>query len=237
MPFGDAGETRIRWGIPDAVVAWIAGLVVSIPASVGLAPGEPIGPVRTTAAVVLQNVGIVAALWLISRFKGQDSLVRDFGFPRADWFTPGVVAAWLALGVAGSIVVNLALLPIQRLGHLDQNAQDVARTVRHAHGPALAGLFLAIVVVAPLVEELLFRGVLLRALQRRFTTSVAIVGSALVFAAAHILGGADAYAVVPGLFLLGIASGVTAVRSGNLTRSVLLHAGFNLLSAVLLVRA
>jgi len=231
----DATGTRIRWGIPDALVAWVVGFVASMPALAGLEAGATIGPARTALAVVLQNCGIVAALWLISYLKGQGSLARDFGFPEPRSFVPSVVGTWLALGVAGSIAVNVVLIPIQRLGDIDQNAQEVARTVRHAHGAALVALFVAIVVVAPLVEELLFRGVLLRALQRRATTPVAVFGSAFLFAVAHVAGGADAYALVPGLFLLGLASGVVAVRSGNLTRSVLLHMGFNLLSAVVLV--
>lgn len=229
------GAPRIRWGIPDAAIAWAVGFVAAVPAVAGLEAGESLGPARTAGAVILQNAGIVAVLWLISRLKGQDSLVRDFGLPSVHSVSARRVGTWIGLGVLGSIVVNVVLLPIQRLGDLDQSAQDVAKTVRDARGPALVALFLAVVVVAPLVEELLFRGVLLRALQRRLSTPTAIVGSALVFAALHVTGGSEAYAVVPGLFLLGLASGVVAVRTGDLTRSVLLHMGFNLLSVVLLV--
>jgi membrane protease YdiL (CAAX protease family) len=35
--------------------------------------------------------------------------------------------------------------------------------------------------------------------------------------------------------LVGVLSGILAVRTGDLSRSILLHAGFNLLSAVLLL--
>jgi hypothetical protein len=37
---------------------------------------------------------------------------------------------------------------------------------------------------------------------------------------------------VPGLLLLGLISGYQAVKSGDLSRSVLLHVGFNLFSAL-----
>jgi len=40
---------------------------------------------------------------------------------------------------------------------------------------------------------------------------------------------------LPAIVLLGIVSGYQAVKHGDLARSVLLHAGFNLLTAVLLV--
>ena len=45
---------------------------------------------------------------------------------------------------------------------------------------------------------------------------------------------ANAAPLLAPLAMVGIVSGVLAVRSGDLSRSILLHAGFNLLSAVLL---
>ena len=234
-PVAARPAVRLRWGIPDAFIAWAVGFAASFPAVIGLKAGASLGPGRTFLAVVLQNVGIVAALWLISVLKGQHSIVRDFGFPAAPSLRPTVVGVWVGAGVGGSVVVNLLLWPIERIGHLQETTQDVARTVTHARGLALVLLFVAIVLVAPIVEELLFRGVLLRSLQRRFSTPVAVFLSALAFGAAHIPGGGQAYALVPGLVLLGLVSGVLAARSGDLTRSICLHVGFNFLSWLFLV--
>jgi membrane protease YdiL (CAAX protease family) len=38
--------------------------------------------------------------------------------------------------------------------------------------------------------------------------------------------------VLPALVALGLVSGVLAVRTGNLSRSILLHAGFNLVAVL-----
>lgn len=234
-PDGWGTQTRLRWGIPDALIAFVLGVVASVPAAVGLQAGEAMGAGRTFLGIVLQNAAIVLTCWVVSVMKGQRSLARDFGFPTRAELRIGVVTAWIAIGVVASVGVALLLRPIEELGNFEESAQDVARTLRHADGLSLVLLLVGIVVVAPVVEELLFRGLLLRALQRRFTTPAAVAVSAFVFAAVHLAGGRDAYAVVPGLFLLGLAAGVLAARSGNLTRSIALHMGFNLLSAVALV--
>jgi hypothetical protein len=89
-------------------------------------------------------------------------------------------------------------------------------------------------VLAPLAEELLFRGALLRALMRRTSPAWAVFGSALVFALVHPLGDPEvgSVIVVPAILTLGVVSGYLAVRSGDLSRSIMLHAGFNLLTVV-----
>jgi len=98
-----------------------------------------------------------------------------------------------------------------------------------AHGVKLAVIALTAVVVAPVVEELFFRGLLLRALQRRFSAPAAVAISGATFGAVHLLD-PGAYVILPALVALGMLSGVFAVRTGNLSRSILLHAGFNLLA-------
>jgi membrane protease YdiL (CAAX protease family) len=45
----------------------------------------------------------------------------------------------------------------------------------------------------------------------------------------------DAIAVVPGLFLLGIALGWVALRRGDLSLAIAMHSGINLLAAVTLL--
>jgi membrane protease YdiL (CAAX protease family) len=91
-----------------------------------------------------------------------------------------------------------------------------------------------VVIVAPLVEELLFRGLLLRSLARRTSTVAAVVISAAAFAAVHLLDPSAAPALAP-LLLVGLVAAIRTVRTGDLSQAILLHGGFNLLSAVVLV--
>ncbi len=92
----------------------------------------------------------------------------------------------------------------------------------------------AVVVVAPLAEELLYRGLLLRALLRRVSAPLAVTIGAFVFAAVHLMDPKAAPLLAP-LALIGLVSGLRATRTGDLSQSILLHAGFNLLTAVFLV--
>jgi len=63
--------------------------------------------------------------------------------------------------------------------------------------------------------------------------------SALAFAAVHPLSSPSIGSViaVPGLFALGLLSAARAIRTGNLSVSILLHAGVNLLTAVSVIAA
>jgi len=100
------------------------------------------------------------------------------------------------------------------------------------HGLHLAILALFAGLIAPVCEELLFRGLLLRALQRRFSPVIAVAVSALVFALAHpaLDPTWGTFAIVPALFALGAISGAVAVRRADLSASIMLHIGFNFLT-------
>lgn len=83
---------------------------------------------------------------------------------------------------------------------------------------------LAFVVVAPVTEELLFRGWLLPSLNRQYGMSFAIMASSLLFGAVHLPGGpsAFAYATIGGFVLAAVA-----VRTNSTLGSIALHAGVN----------
>ncbi len=231
-----AVRARVRWGLPDVALAWFAGLFASLLAlplaQRGAESSEQ--PARyLVAALILQNLGIVAALMLISRTKGRGTLAEDFGLVSPLRRLGGTATlGWLAAGAGVSVAAQALLWPIGALADLDEPAQDVSRALENANGIGRFVFALAVVLVAPPVEELLFRGALLRGLQRRWSIPVAVFTSALIFATIHLLGGLSSGYVIPGVLLLGLVSGYQAAKSGNLARSILLHTGFNLLSAV-----
>jgi membrane protease YdiL (CAAX protease family) len=230
---------RVRWGLPDVAVAWFIGVVASFFALPLADPNlsQKHQPVRfLLAALVLQSLGTVVWLIVVSKRKGQDSLGKDFGISWPfDRLKVGAVVGWLGLGAALSIGAQVLLLPIDAIANLKDSAQEVSQALEHSSGAGRVLFGLAVVLVAPPVEELLFRGALLRSLQRRWSAAVAIFASAAIFAGIHVVGDPGAGYVVPGLLLLGLISGYQAVKTGNIVRSMLLHMGFNLLSAVALV--
>lgn len=229
----------MRWGLPDVVLAWLAGVAASFLALPLADPNASTSeqPMRfLLAGLFLQNAGIVAALIVISKRKGRGSLDQDFGFVWPfDRLRPAAVFGWLAAGAGLSLAAQVILAPISWLADLDEPAQEVSKALERAGGAPKIIFALAVVLVAPPVEELLFRGALLRGLQRRWSTAVAVFVSALVFAAVHVIGDLGSGYVVPGLLILGLVSGYQAAKHRDLARSILLHMGFNLLAAVALV--
>ena len=77
-------------------------------------------------------------------------------------------------------------------------------------------------VLAPLFEETLFRGVLLPVLSQRYGGLWGVVISALVFGIAHLSLGE-----LPALFVLGLGLGWLRLQSGRLGPSVLMHGLWN----------
>jgi uncharacterized protein len=229
----------LRWGLGDALLAFVLAVVAGYVASalaIALTGTKvlPDGSYPETAPILFAAVAGQYGVWfgwivLASIRKGLGSLRADFGL------VVDLVADWwmVPLGLAFEMVAAFALWPISHL--VRRTPQEVVKELDTAHGVKLAILVVTAVAVAPVVEELFFRGLLLRSLQRRVSAPVAVALSALAFAAAHLLD-PGAYVVVPALVALGMISGVLAVRTGNLSRSILLHVGFNLLAVLSVLR-
>jgi membrane protease YdiL (CAAX protease family) len=91
-------------------------------------------------------------------------------------------------------------------------------------------LVLLVVSLGPLVEELLFRGVLLSALLQRWGRGTAIGLSSLAFALAHLPGLDWQLFALPDLILLALALAWLRLRSGSIWPSVVGHGANNLLA-------
>jgi len=83
-------------------------------------------------------------------------------------------------------------------------------------------LFVTTTLLAPLFEEIIFRGILLPTLSREFGVISGIIVSAFIFALAHLSLGE-----MPPLFVLGIGLAITRIASGSLFSSVIMHSLWN----------
>jgi Predicted metal-dependent membrane protease len=226
---------RIRWGLGDFAWAWPAIIVGQVVLGALALAARGFGANHRADAIDIAiittgsagvTVGVLAAL---AALKGRRSLTADFGlaFRVRDW-------PWLAVGVVMQLVATGAVEIINSVAGTTQK-QDVARALQHS---GTAGRILgavAVVTCAPFAEELLFRGLLLRGLLRRMGAASSVVVCGGLFAAAHLIDPGAAALLAP-LAMVGVVSAVRAVRTGELSQSILLHAGFNLLSAILLIQ-
>jgi membrane protease YdiL (CAAX protease family) len=221
----------LRWGIGDFIWIYFTGILGSVvAATIGFAiTGDTSGHVGavTTALSTLGQFGTwFACCVYVARTKGR-SVRQDFGLTLQlrDWWAP---FAGLGLFLFASVLIE----PLVRIVNEHQAVVD---DLSSASGGKLAVFAVVAALVAPVCEELLFRGLLLRALRRRMSPTAAVIVQALAFALAHpmlspTLGD---FAVVPALFLMGAVSGAIAVRRGDISASIMLHIGFNLVTTVL----
>jgi len=89
---------------------------------------------------------------------------------------------------------------------------------------------IALVVIAPITEEMLFRGLIFREFARRYSMRHAIFGSAALFALFHLN---PWQAVVA--FPVGVLAAWLVLRTGSIIPGIVLHAALNFTSSFLLV--
>ena len=92
-----------------------------------------------------------------------------------------------------------------------------------------------VAVVAPIAEELFFRGVTLNAWEREYGPRRGLWGSALLFTAIHVPDGG--IFIVPPILILALVLGITYQRTRSLPMVIGIHAAFNAISTILVAVA
>ena len=230
--------TGARWGIGYALGGFFVGLLLSsLVASIwfGSHPGaKDLSLGAQAVAEIGLWIGLVGAPVLASRRHGTGRLQEDFGLRGR----PPDLLIGLIAGVLGQAllvpVVGLLMRPV--VGRPDTSG-PVEDLIKAAHGPALAVLVLFVAVGAPIVEELFFRGLVLRSIERRLGTVWAVVLSSVLFGLAHpqpLSAGGQALVMVT-LAALGAILATLAVRTGRLGPGIVAHAAFNAWTVAFLV--
>lgn len=246
-PLDVAAPRRVWWGLGDFWLVLISGYVLGqiavamyLVVSGGIDADGKIEPSHelwaTFVVLVAQGLLWIGAAAVVARWKGRGALGLDFGRlrpRRGDW-------PWLGVGVGIQLAVIVAFVPIGLLRGEDEPIQELVVAIRDGSGIARLLVLLAVFTIGPVAEEVVFRGVLLRSLQRRFTAGWAVTVSAVAFALVHVLPAliSGEWALLLGLTswaAVGIVCGVRAVRTGALAQPILVHVGFNLLTVVLLL--
>ena len=118
----------------------------------------------------------------------------------------------------GDLVVVTTL---DRLARSTRDLLDIA-------GPKRL-LYAAVIIGAPIVEEIFFRGLLLRGLAKHFDDRLAVIVSAVLFAGTHFQ-----LARFPGLFVVGIVFAELVRRTGRLGPAIAAHMAFNATAVAIL---
>lgn len=218
---------QVRWGLGDVVVGLV--LALTLPAVTAVLVGSmagvsPSDPPRWYVMSLLGAgwVGLGAWPLVVGRWKGT-GVGRDFGL--------AVRRRDAGVGAAAAIPVLAGIYAIELWGGGEPVRRPSAELLlpEGSVGFGYAALVVVgLVVVTPVVEELFFRGLLLRAGERRWGGAFGVGLSTVVFALVHLEPGVTApLRLLAEIGLLGLVFGVLAVRTGRLGPSIVAHAAVN----------
>lgn len=228
-----------RFTIGAAVVLWVAAYVAALPLQslvvvvMGQSGNDPdTWPTSVTSASVLCLwIPFVVGLVFLSRAKGGASFRDDYRIR----FRP-IDLVGLPVGlVAQLVLIPLLYWPLSEWFPDAFGPERVEERATELWDRASGGWVLVLVAVvaigAPIVEELVYRGVIQQSLEGRLNDAVALVISAAFFALIHLQP-----VELPGLFVAGLAFGLCWQRSGRIACPILAHVAFNAAGLVLAAR-
>jgi membrane protease YdiL (CAAX protease family) len=166
---------------------------------------------------VLQSAGIILAemiylLPVLIILVWRRVSWRQIGFGGFDAVTMGMGCSLL---IAAYILIILHNLLLVALG-VDTQGEEILRLFSELKSPVW--FFLVGMVIAPIVEEIFFRGFLFQGFRHRYGWVAAILISSLLFAAAHL----DPVALIP-TFILGAVLAYVYHRSNSVWPGIILH--------------
>lgn len=221
-----------RWTVIDFVLVVLGGLGGALAAvAVASLITEEIDS-RLLFSFAGQFAGHLLVLWLVGRSRGLGVTSLGFDLRPTD-------ALFVGLGVVLQVAVAILFIPLQELLVPEGGpSQDLTEMFTQLDGTAARVAMMAVATfLAPLTEELIFRGVLLRALAARRRWVILGV-TALVFALFHVAGTASPRAAVLvflQIFLVGLVLAHLTLRHDRLGPAIFAHAGFNLLTVLVLL--
>lgn len=174
--------------------------------------------------VLIQNVALVGYVWRRSR------ATVDIG-----WRIDRTVLIYIVVGIPLLITMNVVVGAVFALLGLRQNqAATYPLQAEDIFGQVLFGV--AAAVIAPLGEEIIFRGYWLQRLRGWWGNAIAIVGSSLLFAVAHSWSATEgAMVLVTQTLVMGGVLAWLRIASGSIWPAVLAHVANNALAISVLM--
>ena len=204
----------VVWGIIAAAVILLLFVLVSSLIERWAAPLDP---------GLMVNIGTLVLLipvWYLTIFR-YGSRWSDLGLRP---FSLKVIGVGLALFVL-FFMINMVYAAILAVFGLEIQPDVIGPLFAEGEIPFL--LVFGAVIVAPVVEEIFFRGFVFPGLRNKWGWKVALVGSAALFALVHII----PTSYLP-IFLLGAIFAYLYQISGSIWPGILLHTTVNSLAVI-----
>ena len=234
MPPPERPLATWRWW--EALLVYLLILVVSAFATLPIfrfIRSQGLANLSASAVIALINVALLV-LWLQAFHPRWRKVI---GFPRRVW--PEVRAGLgfgallypvIVLGVG--IIVNLVLQVIT-----GKSVHSPRQLPAHLSAAGVAISIVYAVVIAPIHEELFFRGILFRSLADRYGFAIGASGSGLAFGLIHYVPGPwyGSVLLMSVMVFTGVALAWFYERRGNIAASMVAHATFNVIGLTLIL--
>ena len=238
------GPNNPPWKVGISIGVWVTSVVLIV-----LVPGLFLAPYALTmgdlantdelvkvlstdpVAIAIQIMAIIPAhiltlamAWLVVTQGRQYSFTQMLG-----WRTGGMRWWHYALIMAGFMLLAAAAARV-----LPPQENEMLRILRSSRYVVFLVAFMAIF-TAPLVEEVIYRGLLYSAMQRVLGVWPAVAVVTGLFALVHLPQYYPSWSTMILLTLLSLVLTMIRVRTGNLLPCVILHTVFNGVQSVLLI--
>lgn len=235
------------WNTPAAIGIWLASvvLIALLPnllllpylvsqkvqfsdkaALINFLTSDPVAVLISILAIIPAHVLTIALAWVaVTRFN-------KFSFKNTLGWKSGGFAWWHYL----ALLIGFFAIGYVIGNYFPEQENDLTRILKSSRTAVYLVAFLA-TFTAPIVEEVVYRGVLYSALQRTFGVSFAVVLVTFLFALVHVPQYWPSYSTIFLLTLLSLTLTLIRARTGNLLPCIIFHFLFNGIQSLGLVLA
>jgi membrane protease YdiL (CAAX protease family) len=234
------------WGLPQALLTWFLSLALLVCVQVivslayiayrhrqGIIPN--IQTLTQDKTFMFINVLSYFPIHLLTFMLGW-AVVTQMGrfdfWQTIGWSWPANLGLWKSAGLA----ILLFAMALVLSGLFGGQETDIERLVQSSRPTAYALAILA-VATAPLVEEVVYRGILYPALQRAIGMGGAVTLVAGLFAVGHVYQYWPNFGVISAIVLLSVSLTLVRARTGRLLPCFIIHLVFNGIQSVGIVVA
>jgi membrane protease YdiL (CAAX protease family) len=236
------------WGIPSAVLTWVGSIAL-----LALIPNICALPYvayyyrdvpNITREILLRDKTFVfifvmgwlpahlltlLVAWAVATRLGKFSFKNVLGLK---WTQS--LGFWKSFGLAGGLAIALFFIALLVSALFGSKETDLDRILQSSRATALALAFLA-VATAPLVEEVIYRGLLYSALQRVIGRWIAVAVVAAMFAGLHVVQYWPNFGAISAIALLSVVLTVIRALTGRLFPCLMIHLVFNGIQSLIIV--
>ena len=210
------------WRVRDLLFALAGGIALAVALSLPLAmvafrdPQAAPSLEAVGGMGILIYVGLAIAGWYFA-LKRRGVGWREGGFRRVAPATLlKMIPVTLGMMFLNGIIVSLTA---QAVGDVPTAQDQIVGDATAITMSEFLWLFALGAIAAPVVEEFLFRGLLFPLLRGRMKVVAAVVVSALLFAALHLL-----VPLIPALLMMGVVLALLTERYNSIVPSIAVHA-------------